>query len=390
MRWIKKIYKLLLACFNLIKFIFLDLNKIKNAEIVFFFPFYHTGGAEKVHANIINAVKEKKCTVIFTKGSATKSMFQYFEGICEIIELNLILNKKQNWISNTLEKSIIASINQSKSLKSIFCCNSEYFYQFMPKLDPSIKINDLFHNFFENDSREQSVVNSVEYITNRIVINEAAKKDLMKIYEKNRIPTSFQKNIKIISNGIKLAKSSTINKDKANIKIGYIGRWCFEKRPELFLSIAKKVRSNYPSVSFIMVGPGMRSNIDLINNAGVEFLGEITNEQSLNKLYNELHFIVLPSIYEGFPMVIMEAMACGVIPITTNLDGICEHIVSSYNGILIDQLTEEKIVEAFYDAITLLLESSDLRNDLSMNCFSYAHEHFGIEKFNKSYQELLS
>lgn len=387
---IKRFFKLTLSIFYYLKFFYFDQKKIKNAEIVFFFPFYHTGGAEKVHANIVNALKNKKCTVIFTKGSATNNMYQYFEGVGEIVELNSILNKRQNWISNKLNKSIVRSINQSKSLRNLFSSNSEYFYQLLPELSPTVTKNDLFHNFFENDSREQSVANSVEFITNRIVINKAAKNDLIKIYEKKGIHTSFQSNIKIINNGINLVKPYFIKKDVTNVKIGYIGRWCFEKRPELFLSIAKQVKIKYPFVSFVMAGSGMKSNIDLINNAGVEFLGDIISEESLNEIYRGLHFIVLPSIYEGFPMVFMEAMACGVIPITTNLEGIKEHITTDYNGILIDELIEEKIITSFCNAITSLIESPEKVNNMSHNCFTYAHENFGIERFNHSYQNLLS
>ncbi len=178
-------------------------------------------------------------------------------------------------------------------------------------------------------------------------------------------------------------------KNDSVIKIGFIGRWCFEKRPEAFLEIAKQMKKKYKSVTFVMAGTGMKTNLNSIIDSGVDFLGEITNKNELEELYKELHFIILPSIYEGFPMVMMESMSCGVIPISTDLDGIKEHITSNYNGLLVDGTDENKMVQSFCESITLLIENPDMRNKLANNCFTYAHENFGIEKFNVSYKNLL-
>lgn len=387
---IKDIIYTFYALCNLGKFLIFDLKKIKNAKIVCFFPFYKTGGAEKVHLNIVKALNPENVCVIFTSHSATTNFFEEFKENANCIEINPILNKKNSLVNKWLMKSIYNTINKSNNCKTIFGCNSVYYYQILPKIEASIKRNDLFHNFFENDQRESDIINSAKYIDNRIVINEAAKNDLLKFYSKNNIDSIYNDRIKIIGNGIKLPERVFPLKNNSLIKIGFIGRWCFEKRPEVFLEIAKQIKKNYSSVSFVMAGTGMKSNLDYINESGVDFLGEITNENELNQLYKELHFIVLPSIYEGFPMVMMEAMSNGVIPISTDLDGIKEHITSNYNGILVNGSDEDKIVSSFYDSISLLIENPEIRNTLAHNCFIYAHENFGIEKFNALYKKVLS
>ena len=139
-----------------------------------------------------------------------------------------------------------------------------------------------------------------------------------------------------------------------------------------------------------MAGTGMKSNLGIILEAGVEFLGEITDKSILNQLYKELNAVLLPSIYEGFPLVIMEAMSHGVITISTQLDGISEHISNNENGILINESDETKIIEEFCNSIFQIIENTKYRNNLSYNSFLYAQEHFSIEKFNESYQKLLS
>lgn len=375
---------------NLFRFLVFDLNKIRDAEVVFFFPFYHTGGAEKVHLNIVKALANKKVCVIFTLNSATKNFQEQFKANAQCIEINPILNKRNSVINLLLQKSIFKTINSSKKCKSVFGCNSIYFYQILPFIVDRIARIDLFHNFFENDSREKDVINSVSLITQRLVINDAAKQDILKFYEKNQVDSKYYDKIMIIENGIELDNDTYYQKQDSVFKIGFIGRWCFEKRPLLFLEMAKKVKSKYPLISFVMAGTGMRSNLDIILEAGVEFLGEITDKTILNQLYKDLNIVLLPSIYEGFPLVIMEAMSHGVIAISTKLDGISEHITNNENGILINEFEDNKIVEEFCNSIFQLIENPKYRNDLSYNSFLYAQEHFSIEKFNESYQKVLN
>jgi glycosyltransferase involved in cell wall biosynthesis len=387
---IKSVIYFFYGLWNLFNFLIFDLKKISQADIVCFFPYYHTGGAEKVHLNIVKALAPKKVCVIFTLNSATKNFQEQFKANAQCIEINPILNKRNLFVNSLLKKSICKTINKSNNCKTVFGCNSVYFYQILPFITDKIARIDLFHNFFENDNRENDIINSVSLITHRIVINDAAKQDVLKYYYKNQVDYNYYNNIKIIKNGIDLDNNAYYQKQESVFKIGFIGRWCFEKRPLLFLEIAKKVKSKYPLISFVMAGTGMRSNLDIILEAGVEYLGEITDKFILNQLYKELNLVLLPSIYEGFPMVIMESMAQGVIPISTNVGGISEHIKNNKNGILIHELDENKIVEEFCNSIFQLIENQKHRHDLSYNSFLYAQEHFSIEKFNVSYKKILS
>lgn len=387
---IKNIIYFFYGFWELFNFLIFDLKKISQADIVCFFPYFHTGGAEKVHLNIVKALASKKVCVIFTLNSATKNFQEQFKDNAQCVEINPILNKRNSFVIRLLNKIIYNTINTSNNCKTVFGCNSVYFYHLLPLISDKIVRIDLFHNFFENDSRENDIINSIPYINHRIVINDAAKQDILKYYHKNQVDHNYHNNIKIIGNGIELDHDTYCQKQESVFKIGFIGRWCFEKRPLLFLEIAKKVKSKYPLISFVMAGTGMRSNLDIILEAGVEFLGEITDKSILNQLYKELNVVLLPSIYEGFPLVIMEAMSHGVIAISTQLDGISEHISNNENGILINEFDKKNIVEEFCKAIFQIIENTKYRNDLSYSSFLYAQKHFSIEKFNESYQKLFS
>ena len=387
---LKAVYNFVVGSFLLLIFYCFTKKKIREADVVCSFPFYHTGGAEKVHLDIVKALHGKKVCVIFTLGSATINFLEGFTNNSSVIEINNILNKRNSFLTHLLQKIIINSINKNHNISCLFGCNSVYYYQLLTLVNQSIKKIDLFHNFLDNDSRENDIVQSAQFINNRVVINNAAKQDVLAFYEKNNVDKVANSKIIIIGNGVEITSTIFKFKNNATFNIGYVGRWCDEKRPMLFLEIAKKIKAEFPLVNFIMAGTGMRNNLDLINKAGVEFKGEITNKDSLSNLYDSLHFLVLPSTHEGFPMVMMESMNKGVVPISTNLDGICEHITHNQNGILINHTYEDDaIVFEFITAIKQLLLNPSEMHRISQNAFDYSIANFNINSFNEKYRALL-
>lgn len=386
---IKKLVYFFYGLWNLIKFQIFEIRKIKQAEIVCFFPYYQTGGAEKVHLNIVKALAPKNVCVIFTLNSATSNFRAQFYNNAHCIEINPILNKRNAFVSSCLKKGIYNAINTSKKCKTVFGCNATYFYQILPFISDKITRIDLFHAFSTPDSRELEVINSITYIDKRVVITANTKKDLLAIYNNNGINEKHHKAILILQNGIAITNQIFVPKEYSTIKIGFVGRWSDEKRPELFLEIAKRMQSLPYDVAFYMVGIGMKSNIGIISDAGVTFLGEITNETELNIFYQQLSFLLITSVYEGFPMVIMESMAQGVISISTNVGGIREHITSGVNGILIDAETNEAIVADFVNAIEQLVKNNEKRQVISKNAFQYAQNVFDLNSFNENYKKLF-
>jgi glycosyltransferase involved in cell wall biosynthesis len=80
----------------------------------------------------------------------------------------------------------------------------------------------------------------------------------------------------------------------------------------------------------------------------IRFLGYVEPED-LPNLYNLAHVFVYPSLYEGFGMPPLEAMACGCAVITSDNSGLREVVDNS--AIKIDPLNVEEIGEAILDVI---------------------------------------
>ena len=90
----------------------------------------------------------------------------------------------------------------------------------------------------------------------------------------------------------------------------------------------------------------------------VIFTGFISEEDKLD-LIRAATVFVYPSLYEGFGIPVLEAMACGIPTITSNISSLPE--ITGNATLLVDPTSEDEIAAA----LNRLLSSSDLRRELS-------------------------
>lgn len=388
MKELKFLFFKIKAFIQFLFFSFKKGNTISNSSVVLFFPYYHIGGAEKVHANIIKSLEGKVLFILFEGKSNIIHQKESFINNNNYYEIYNFLNRS-SIIKNLFIKFIANKINKG-NVKSVFASNSSVFYQILPKLSPKIDKIDLTHAFSYPDvGGEITSLPYVKYLTKRIVINKKTYLDYKELYKKHNL-LSFFSRIEIISNGVTVKKTQYIEKEKGKINIAYVGRWSKEKRPELFLKIAKEVSSKNKNFNFFFAGTSDDKHKKIIVEHNVVCLGEIKDSKTLYKYYKQFHYILITSYREGFPMVLMEAMHFGVVPICTNVGGISEHVKDSENGFLIENFLDESKISNNFITLLLSLYPNNNFKTISKNCFSYAHKNFSLKKFKSSYQKLFS
>ncbi|MBT6229755.1 MAG: glycosyltransferase family 4 protein, partial [Candidatus Scalindua sp.] len=110
------------------------------------------------------------------------------------------------------------------------------------------------------------------------------------------------------------------------------------------------------------------------------FLG-VVKDEDLPMLYNCADIFVYPSLYEGFGLPPLEAMACGIPVITSNTSSLPEVIGNA--GIMVDPEDDNSLSEAIFN----VLKDEDLRYQMSKNGLKRA-KLFSWEKAAKEILEI--
>ena len=100
----------------------------------------------------------------------------------------------------------------------------------------------------------------------------------------------------------------------------------------------------------------------------VEFAGYVPFGPQLETLYRGSDIFILPSLSEGFPRVIVEALAYGVPVVATTVGGIPHLLRDGHDALLVEPGSSCQLAAA----IQRLRQDEGLRNELVMNGFNTA------------------
>ncbi|MHA1938299.1 MAG: glycosyltransferase family 4 protein [Candidatus Thorarchaeota archaeon] len=156
-------------------------------------------------------------------------------------------------------------------------------------------------------------------------------------------------------------------------RICFIGRLEEQKNPVALLEAIEGL-----DVELVLVGNGpLRNRLQTeveSNGLMVRLLGNVPHRQ-LPGILNSADLFVLPSLYEGHPKTLIEAMACGLPVIGTDVPGIREIIQHGENGYLCGTSPEE-----IREAIRVVLGDSDRRVRMGQNAREFVVEHFALDR----------
>jgi glycosyltransferase involved in cell wall biosynthesis len=142
------------------------------------------------------------------------------------------------------------------------------------------------------------------------------------------------------------------------------------------------------SVRFLVAGEGgEREALERMNLAAcgprVEFLGM---RNDVPDLLAGADLFVMPSLSEGLPMALIEAMAAGLPVVATRVGGIPEVVEDGHSG----HLVAPEDPGALADGISLLMGDSRLRARLAQAGMLRAKEHFSSGRMTADYERLLT
>ncbi|HML05532.1 MAG TPA: glycosyltransferase family 4 protein [Methanobacterium sp.] len=183
-----------------------------------------------------------------------------------------------------------------------------------------------------------------------------------------------------------------MNKNKERFKILAVGYLIERKGFEYLIQAVKYVSKEYRNVELTIIGSGPLENHlnNVIKDLKLEKSSKIiknVSDNELLKLYNSADIFVLPSIVdrqgntEGLGVVLLEAMACKLPVIGSNIGGIPDIIKDHKTGLLVPEKDSFKLA----GSIIRLIKDENLRNRLSENGYEQVKQKFSWEKIADDY-----
>jgi glycosyltransferase involved in cell wall biosynthesis len=221
-------------------------------------------------------------------------------------------------------------------------------------------------------------------------------KECIKVY-------GLKKHIEIIPLGIKpkIIKQKHIPRHTLChpiITILFVGRLEKRKGIDILIKSIPIVLKKYKNVKFVIVGrenqnekwvSDLRNSLpfDCLNN--VNFLGYIKDPKKLDKIYINSDICIIPSRYESFGLVVLDAMNYGKAIVTSKVGGIPEIIRNKKDGYLINPVVKE-----LAKSINKLVASKKIRKKLESSARKRAGDNFSSKTMAKKtsdfYEKILS
>jgi glycosyltransferase involved in cell wall biosynthesis len=160
-----------------------------------------------------------------------------------------------------------------------------------------------------------------------------------------------------------------------------VGRLTPAKGQHLLINAVDRLARQGRSVRLRLVGSGP-NEVSLRNYAGrlaspmtIIFEGAV-NQDRIRGMYAAANVFCLPSVAEGLPVVLMEAMAMQIPCVSTNIAGIPELIRNEIDGLLVPASD----LDALTEALARLMDDSELRNRLAASGRARVMEHYNLAR----------
>jgi glycosyltransferase involved in cell wall biosynthesis len=161
--------------------------------------------------------------------------------------------------------------------------------------------------------------------------------------------------------------------------LGVVGRLSRQKGHEILFAALPQVWASHPEAHVALIGSGeleasLRAQAsELDHHERIHFVGQ---QRHMPEALAALDLFVLPSLYEGLPFVVLEAMAMERAVVATAVDGTAEVIEDGRTGLLV----EPGAVEPLALAIVRLLGDAGLRYELGCAARTRVAAHFNQQQ----------
>ncbi|MBU0907810.1 MAG: glycosyltransferase family 4 protein [Nanoarchaeota archaeon] len=182
----------------------------------------------------------------------------------------------------------------------------------------------------------------------------------------------------IIPNGIDTEKFKSKNLKRKKVIIS-VGRFTEQKQVDKLV----KAMDNLPDYVLKVIGLGpLEEQIKTMcsKRKNCEFLG-YKDQEEISLYLQEARFMILPSLFEGLPISMLEGMSCGVIPVTTMVGDIPIVVKEGKTGFFLKNNSPEEIIKTVRKA-----EKTNVTK-ISRSCTNLIKKDYAWEKITTRFLE---
>jgi glycosyltransferase involved in cell wall biosynthesis len=203
--------------------------------------------------------------------------------------------------------------------------------------------------------------------------------------------------IKTIANGIDVkaferAEPRPLLTVEGSTVVGVVARLDMQKGFEYLLQAARELCKTFRGLKIVIAGEGSDRNAieEMIRQYGLQSSVVLAGQQSdMPGVYAAIDVFVLPSLNEGLPMTVLEAMAASKPVIATRVGAIPNVIKDGENGLLV----APKDSEGLRNAIASLLSDPERRRRLGDQAHAWVSRNYTSEamalRYREMYEEVL-
>lgn len=308
-----------------------------SPTILLAMPFLILGGAESLLGAVAGALRSRGYRLVVVTTLAVDPAFgdttPWFEAAtAEIYHLPRFL-EAERW------RDFVSYLFETREVSLLWIVGSAFFYDLLPELKaerPDLRVIDLLFNTagHTSNNRRHSALIDLTLVEN------------LEVYEWLRRAGESEARLGLIPSGVDLERYRPAARPAGALAelgiapeafvVGFSGRLSEEKSPEDFLRLAELCRDE-PGLAFLMTGAGpleaaVRRRIDELGmGARLQFLGQVEDVRRILGLYDVL---VLPSVLDGRPVVVLESLAMGVPVVASHVGALPDLVREGETGFL--------------------------------------------------------
>ena len=204
--------------------------------------------------------------------------------------------------------------------------------------------------------------------------------------------------VEVVINAVEEAAHSGSSRREMRLRLGisenefvfgFVGRLSDEKGVDHLLQAAEDLVAKERSARFVIVGDGPRKDdlLEATRSRGLEEKVDFVGFQSdTAPWYETFDAFVLPSLSEGTPMALLEAMAHGLPSVATAVGGVPQVVSDGENGLLVPSADRTKLSEA----MRCLMTNAPLRAKLSEGAVELVRGSYGVGAWIEHVQDVYA